>query len=221
MARYVTGWHALIVLAILLLVFGSTKLPSLAKGVGQSMRVLKDEAREDTTTVRRESASTADTTAPARDVDPNATVPYRQRHGHGHRHVWDDADRRTSTRGTTPRDARGGIAPRRRGHRVHTHRSDPRHPAGTSRRTRPVPPGQPQLRHCHWCVRPRVSCGGICTAAPIGPVFQTVISADQVVPTQSSHRQGNKPMPACVSQCNRCPICRSVHHDWPSADCAG
>ena len=62
MLHNLTGWHALIVLAILLLVFGSTKLPSLAKGVGQSMRILKDEVREDKT-------------APTRD---DATVPYRQ-----------------------------------------------------------------------------------------------------------------------------------------------
>ena len=61
MLHNLTGWHALIVLAILLLVFGSTKLPSLAKGVGQSLRILKDEVREDKTT-----SMTAD-----------ATVPYR------------------------------------------------------------------------------------------------------------------------------------------------
>ncbi|KAF0848723.1 twin-arginine translocase TatA/TatE family subunit [Nocardia caishijiensis] len=48
MLHNLTGWHALIVLAILLLVFGSTKLPSLAKGVGQSLRILEDEVREET-----------------------------------------------------------------------------------------------------------------------------------------------------------------------------
>ena len=45
MLHNLTGWHALIVLAIVLLVFGSTKLPSLAKGVGQSMRILKAESK--------------------------------------------------------------------------------------------------------------------------------------------------------------------------------
>lgn len=70
MLHNLTGWHALIVLAILLLIFGSTKLPSLAKGVGQSMRILKDEVREDKN-------STSATTAPLHDVDTNATVPYR------------------------------------------------------------------------------------------------------------------------------------------------
>lgn len=38
-----TGWHALIVLAVILLFFGAAKLPSLARSVGQSARILKDE----------------------------------------------------------------------------------------------------------------------------------------------------------------------------------
>lgn len=44
MLHNLTGWHALIVLAVVLLVFGSTKLPALARSVGQSMRILKEEA---------------------------------------------------------------------------------------------------------------------------------------------------------------------------------
>ena len=44
MLHNLTGWHALIILAVVLLVFGSTKLPALAKSVGQSVRILKDEA---------------------------------------------------------------------------------------------------------------------------------------------------------------------------------
>lgn len=39
-----TGWHSLVILAIVLLVFGSAKLPALARSVGQSMRILRDEA---------------------------------------------------------------------------------------------------------------------------------------------------------------------------------
>ncbi|OZE83863.1 Sec-independent protein translocase TatA [Rhodococcus sp. 15-649-2-2] len=68
MLHNLTGWHALIVLAILLLVFGSTKLPSLAKGVGQSLRILKDEVREDKNASPRDDA-VADASS--------ATVPYR------------------------------------------------------------------------------------------------------------------------------------------------
>ncbi|TFC03154.1 Sec-independent protein translocase TatA [Cryobacterium adonitolivorans] len=40
-----TGWHFLIILAILLLLFGAPKLPALARSVGQSMKILKSETR--------------------------------------------------------------------------------------------------------------------------------------------------------------------------------
>lgn len=42
-----TGWHFLIVLAIILLLFGATKLPALAKSVGQSAKVLRNELKSD------------------------------------------------------------------------------------------------------------------------------------------------------------------------------
>jgi len=45
-----TGWHALIVLAVILLFFGAAKLPSLARSVGQSARILKHEVSADTDT---------------------------------------------------------------------------------------------------------------------------------------------------------------------------
>ncbi|WP_382306660.1 twin-arginine translocase TatA/TatE family subunit [Herbiconiux sp. UC225_62] len=41
-----TGWHALILLAVVLLFFGAAKLPSLARSLGQSARILKAEASE-------------------------------------------------------------------------------------------------------------------------------------------------------------------------------
>ncbi|WP_415976013.1 twin-arginine translocase TatA/TatE family subunit [Rhodococcus sp. 077-4] len=75
MLHNLTGWHALIVLAILLLVFGSTKLPSLAKGVGQSMRILKDEVRDDKTATAHDDAG--DTTAPTFADTASTPVPYR------------------------------------------------------------------------------------------------------------------------------------------------
>jgi sec-independent protein translocase protein TatA len=42
-----TGWHFLIILAIVLLLFGATKLPALAKSVGQSMKVFRNEVKSD------------------------------------------------------------------------------------------------------------------------------------------------------------------------------
>jgi sec-independent protein translocase protein TatA len=40
-----TGWHALIILAIVILLFGATKLPALARSVGQSMKIFKNEVK--------------------------------------------------------------------------------------------------------------------------------------------------------------------------------
>jgi sec-independent protein translocase protein TatA len=40
-----TGWHALIILVVILLLFGAPKLPALAKSLGQSMKILKNEVR--------------------------------------------------------------------------------------------------------------------------------------------------------------------------------
>ncbi|MGH3706209.1 MAG: twin-arginine translocase TatA/TatE family subunit [Agromyces sp.] len=40
-----TGWHMLIVVFIILLLFGAPKLPALAKSLGQSMHILKKEVR--------------------------------------------------------------------------------------------------------------------------------------------------------------------------------
>lgn len=41
------GWHAVIILAVILLLFGAPKIPQLARSLGQSMRILKSEVRED------------------------------------------------------------------------------------------------------------------------------------------------------------------------------
>lgn len=37
------GWHAVIVLVVVLLLFGAPKLPLLARSVGQSLRIFKSE----------------------------------------------------------------------------------------------------------------------------------------------------------------------------------
>nr|WP_296769008.1 twin-arginine translocase TatA/TatE family subunit [Rhodococcus sp. (in: high G+C Gram-positive bacteria)] len=69
MLQNLTGWHAVVILAIVLLVFGSTKLPALAKSVGQSMRILKQEVHDEPATASPQSVSPAtptyDTTVPA------------------------------------------------------------------------------------------------------------------------------------------------------------
>ena len=42
-----TGWHFLIIALVILLLFGATRLPALAKGVGQSMKVFRNEMKTD------------------------------------------------------------------------------------------------------------------------------------------------------------------------------
>ena len=45
MLREPYGWHLLIILAVILLLFGAAKLPALAKSMGQSARVFKGEMK--------------------------------------------------------------------------------------------------------------------------------------------------------------------------------
>jgi sec-independent protein translocase protein TatA len=40
-----TGWHLIIILAVVLLLFGAAKLPALAKAVGQSAKIFKSEVK--------------------------------------------------------------------------------------------------------------------------------------------------------------------------------
>lgn len=67
MLQNLTGWHALIILAIVVLVFGAAKLPALARSVGQSMRILKSEVAEP--------AAAAASTAPAEPRPAAALTP--------------------------------------------------------------------------------------------------------------------------------------------------
>ncbi|WP_312898491.1 Sec-independent protein translocase subunit TatA/TatB [Corynebacterium variabile] len=66
-----TGMHAVVILAIVFLLFGAAKLPGLAKSVGQSVRILKKEVNEDENTAAAETAVTTDT-AVVTTVEPVA-----------------------------------------------------------------------------------------------------------------------------------------------------
>ncbi|KQQ19757.1 twin-arginine translocase TatA/TatE family subunit [Rathayibacter caricis DSM 15933] len=55
------GWHLLIILAVILLLFGAPKLPQLARSVGQSMRIFKSEVK----TMKEEDGSERSTEGPA------------------------------------------------------------------------------------------------------------------------------------------------------------
>ncbi|MGW3044318.1 Sec-independent protein translocase subunit TatA [Kitasatospora sp. NPDC001159] len=61
-------WHVLVMVAVLVLLFGSRKLPEMARGLGKSMRILKAETaamREDHSSVEEPDAGAAGPTPPA------------------------------------------------------------------------------------------------------------------------------------------------------------
>ncbi|MEY9953684.1 Sec-independent protein translocase subunit TatA [Leifsonia sp. EB34] len=79
-----TGWHLLIILAVILLLFGAPKLPGLAKSIGQSMRIFKGEVDEMKKDGKDGSANTdastaaptaAPTTAAPTTAAPTAAAP--------------------------------------------------------------------------------------------------------------------------------------------------
>jgi sec-independent protein translocase protein TatA len=40
-----SGWHLLIIVAVVVLLFGATRLPALSKGIGQSVRIFRAEIK--------------------------------------------------------------------------------------------------------------------------------------------------------------------------------
>ncbi|MDR6690923.1 sec-independent protein translocase protein TatA [Microbacterium sp. 1154] len=73
MLQNLTGWHALIVLAVIVLVFGAAKLPALARSLGQSVRILKTEVAESRTELP--DAPADETADPASRERPSASAP--------------------------------------------------------------------------------------------------------------------------------------------------
>ena len=71
----IAGWQWLILLLILLLLFGATKLPKLARSLGESARIFKSEVK-----TMQDKDDAEDTTASERSavegevIDPTADV---------------------------------------------------------------------------------------------------------------------------------------------------
>jgi sec-independent protein translocase protein TatA len=60
-----SGWHLLILLAVLVLLFGSKRLPVMARAVVQSARIFKGEMKGTATEIpTQEQEHTSDTTHP-------------------------------------------------------------------------------------------------------------------------------------------------------------
>ena len=67
------GFEWLIILAVVILIFGATKLPELARGTGQALRIFKSETkglRDDDDT----SETTPPVAAPPAELPPTATT---------------------------------------------------------------------------------------------------------------------------------------------------
>lgn len=70
--------HLIVILAVVLLLFGAAKLPALAKSMGQSARVFKDEMstmkEEDAARAEKKASDPDDSgsTGPAKDAAPDS-----------------------------------------------------------------------------------------------------------------------------------------------------
>lgn len=71
-------WHLMLVLAVVILVFGSKKLPDVARGLGQSMRILKAESKAMKEDGKKKDAEATDnSTAQQTSSEPAAVEPSR------------------------------------------------------------------------------------------------------------------------------------------------
>lgn len=66
-------WHILVMAAVVVLLFGSKKLPDMARGLGRSMRILKAE-----TAALREDEAAPEGAAPADPPHPAVAAPERR-----------------------------------------------------------------------------------------------------------------------------------------------
>lgn len=58
-----SGWHLLVIVFVILLLFGAPKLPGLARSLGQSMKIFKKEVTETGGTDAKAEDTTAESVA--------------------------------------------------------------------------------------------------------------------------------------------------------------
>ena len=79
MGLFDNPWHILIVLLVLVLLFGSAKLPKAAKSMGEAMRIFKKEAQkmqdDDAPAAQVEAASPSQVAAPQPPAAQQAAAP--------------------------------------------------------------------------------------------------------------------------------------------------
>ncbi|MDQ1123244.1 twin-arginine translocase TatA/TatE family subunit [Microbacterium trichothecenolyticum] len=70
-----SGWHLILILAVIILLFGATKLPGLAKSVGESVRILRTETAGEKKLKAGEQPAAADADAAhRRDPGPSTSA---------------------------------------------------------------------------------------------------------------------------------------------------
>lgn len=81
------GSEWLILLFIVVLLFGAKKLPELARGLGRSMRILKDEVRAQDSPPEATRGSTGTTSQPPTHTTPDTTNKARSHTPGSHEHT--------------------------------------------------------------------------------------------------------------------------------------
>lgn len=66
------GWHLVIILVVILLLFGATRLPALSKSLGQSMRIFRSETKAMKEENADQATPPAETSAPSTPTTPAA-----------------------------------------------------------------------------------------------------------------------------------------------------
>ena len=66
-----SAWHLLILLIVVVLLFGATRLPNLARGIGQSVRIFKGELKATTSEEHTPVPPPAPAASSALDQPPN------------------------------------------------------------------------------------------------------------------------------------------------------
>jgi sec-independent protein translocase protein TatA len=77
-----SGWHIVILIALVVLLFGATKLPALAKSLGESVRILRKETKtthdteaQNTEAQNTEAQNTDEPKGEASGAEPPASDP--------------------------------------------------------------------------------------------------------------------------------------------------
>ncbi|HJT02578.1 MAG TPA: Sec-independent protein translocase subunit TatA [Pseudonocardiaceae bacterium] len=76
-----SGWELVILLAVLVVLFGATKLPTAARSIGQSIRIFKAETRGSHSEDQASSPASEQQSLPP--VGPATTATHQPRHHDG------------------------------------------------------------------------------------------------------------------------------------------